>query len=798
MKCFHAENIFFYLINANLKLLKQILYHIMDIRQIKYKNKVWFFLQFLAFQGIIGCILYVIKMSMKKLFIQLWQWILKYKKRLLYGALALFIGQICFLNLWWIGLNNFAYAEGWNDATQNTSFQNKTSGWAQKLSFYQRGIYILLYPILALAWALVNNSMVYAEVFSFDVVLWQLWNVMRNIANYALWFIFVFKIFRFLTHWQKSSDMKDLLTSSLIAWIWIQASWFILAVLIDISNILAYGVWWLPIKTLWQQTEFGNPYVMKTVIYTDLVDPDSMFFYLSNTSTGEVEWGSKYYIAECRTFSYRNNSNVKELILAPKIVYYYDTSYKATVKDKCHLWDDVYYLNGFVEGINWPSDSIWKDAQIAYAASLEEAINKLNGLQQGAIINHIEGWRLLEIWNAHGTWGNLWVHYNDSDKIWLDVDNNWSGAGGKLAKLKDVLKWDYLWVFSALYSSLLNAWTDLRVTNGSDTWIYASLLNTALSFWYVIAIGIPLIAMVVVFFMRIGVIWMAIILSPVIILLKAFKFEERATKHVGAYKYLTVKNLIGIIFSPAIVCFAVSISTVLVRIISAVNIQEVMTEEQPILWWIIKLDIGWLWLNIGRLISCVIWVAISRFLVWAAVKASALWETKIIESIKNFAGSALWSIPIVPVPWKDWVNFVWVNAARQIPWKLESKIRDTYGWESDKAVNDLINSSWVSWRKADAYESQIGNFTPVSGTPRTLQWVDITSENWSYKQSFEALPGEKKAWIIEAINGLDMDKRKAFGGSAPQINFNDWTKEVRYQFVEKNEQWEDFFKYKQL
>ena len=157
MKCFHAENIFFYLINANLKLLKQILYHIMDIRQIKYKNKVWFFLQFLAFQGIIGCILYVIKMSMKKLFIQLWQWILKYKKRLLYGALALFIGQICFLNLWWIGLNNFAYAEGWNDATQNTSFQNKTSGWAQKLSFYQRGIYILLYPILALAWALVNN-----------------------------------------------------------------------------------------------------------------------------------------------------------------------------------------------------------------------------------------------------------------------------------------------------------------------------------------------------------------------------------------------------------------------------------------------------------------------------------------------------------------------------------------------------------------------------------------------------------------------------------------------------------------
>ena len=80
---------------------------------------------------------------------------------------------------------------------------------------------------------------------------------------------------------------------------------------------------------------------MKTAIYTDLVDPDSMFFYLSNTSSGDVTWDSRYYIAECRTFSYfyNSNSNVKELILAPKVVYFYDTTngYKETVQNKCHL-----------------------------------------------------------------------------------------------------------------------------------------------------------------------------------------------------------------------------------------------------------------------------------------------------------------------------------------------------------------------------------------------------------------------------------------------------------------------------
>jgi hypothetical protein len=52
---------------------------------------------------------------------------------------------------------------------------------------------------------------------------------------------------------------------------------------------------------------------------------------------------------------------------------------------------------------------------------------------------------------------------------------------------------------------------------------------------------------------------------------------------VEILKYLSVKNLIGIIFSPAIICFAVSISTVLVRIIGTVNVQDVITDDIDIL-----------------------------------------------------------------------------------------------------------------------------------------------------------------------------------------------------------------------
>ena len=69
---------------------------------------------------------------------------------------------------------------------------------------------------------------------------------------------------------------------------------------------------------------------------------------------------------------------------------------------------------------------------------------------------------------------------------------------------------------------------------------------------------------------------MAIVLSPAIILVKAFGWEEKMSKASDILKYLTVSNLIGIIFSPAVICFAVSISTVLVRIISTVNSEGII------------------------------------------------------------------------------------------------------------------------------------------------------------------------------------------------------------------------------
>ena len=94
-----------------------------------------------------------------------------------------------------------------------------------------------------------------------------------------------------------------------------------------------------------------------------------------------------------------------------------------------------------------------------------------------------------------------------------------------------------------------------------------------------LAIAIPLIVMLVVFMVRIGVLWMAIALSPIIVLLKVFELDKKIDKG-SILSYITFENLIPLIFSPAVICFAVSMSTVLVRIISTINYNNMGVNDE--------------------------------------------------------------------------------------------------------------------------------------------------------------------------------------------------------------------------
>ena len=87
-----------------------------------------------------------------------------------------------------------------------------------------------------LAGVLMTNTMVYWEFMGLDSFLWKIWQMTRSIANYTLWFLFIYNIFKYIfSHWEKLpiDNIKNILVSSVL----IQASWFMVMVLVDLSTI---------------------------------------------------------------------------------------------------------------------------------------------------------------------------------------------------------------------------------------------------------------------------------------------------------------------------------------------------------------------------------------------------------------------------------------------------------------------------------------------------------------------------------------------------------------------------------
>ena len=735
---------------------------------------------------------------------------LKYKKKLIYGALALFIGQICFFWLWWIGVQNQVFAD---EGGQQSTISEKVSKRLNTAKFLQKLVYVLIYPLLVVAGKLVDNSFVYGEIFWFDAVLWNLWVTVRNIANFALWFILIYYMFKNLVSPDSKHNAKWLITRTFIAWLWIQASWFIMAALIDISTILIYWVWWLPITVLWtEESNENNHFVLNTIVSIESNDIDSFYVYLSNPE-------STQFISECETFSYdiwasgANNTGLNntwltawayELIVAPKMTYYKSGSTwwcYGTILTHCHLWGQVYKFWGndfsrssWVHISNAPNSNdctAWWDFQNKYGTELSNWKSRIPSEDIGP---KVDAGGILYAWVSSGD-------------FWLDEMNQSIWTQWNSLKMDQVLSGSYAWVFGALYGSLLSAGNDLRISANAKNSIYISLINTALSLGHMIAIWIPLIAMAVVFMIRICVLRLAIALSPVIVLLKAFDMEEYIDKmNVNFLKYLKVENLIWIIFSPAVICFAISISTVLVRIIMDKTWQDIDTIKKPILWWLVTMDIAWMWINIWKMVMAVLWIAVTRFLVWAAVTSSEIWKSSFMTRLKTLAESSLWAMPIVPVPWKNGqLEFMGVDTVFGSEKRGRQGILSQYSNNLEKKYNDENNDAFKQLfetkdeRKQKAAELRakwywtnllaLANAGGLSGESRSQKAVTIWDENNKTTVKFSDLNDKQQGEILTNINKIeDNNVRKELWNKDPKITIWDKTYVFREETLINNKE----------
>lgn len=147
------------------------------------------------------------------------------------------------------------------------------SSWASTMTPVQKASYVLhiLISILSwwrvviatLAWKFMTNDFVYGTFLHLDKVLWNLWNIIKNFANFALWLILIFTIVKNLftwAMWDKSpiQNAKDTVIHTFIAWILIQISRFLFAALLDLSIIATAAVWSLPSQFMANNSDFQN------------------------------------------------------------------------------------------------------------------------------------------------------------------------------------------------------------------------------------------------------------------------------------------------------------------------------------------------------------------------------------------------------------------------------------------------------------------------------------------------------------------------------------------------------------
>ena len=164
--------------------------------------------------------------------------------------------------------------------------------------------FALLWPLVALAWLAMDNSLIYGSFMGLDVSLWKIWQIVRTFANYTLWFLLLIWVLWYNLSWQdsiKGLKLPDLLKRVLVASVLIQASWFLMMVLVDLSTIMTYGVWGIPSSVLWEQTLWASSdsKMLKMNVDFDLWDSnegndlDAIKYYWQVT-------GDKY-VAPCET-----------------------------------------------------------------------------------------------------------------------------------------------------------------------------------------------------------------------------------------------------------------------------------------------------------------------------------------------------------------------------------------------------------------------------------------------------------------------------------------------------------------
>lgn len=564
-------------------------------------------------------------------------------------------------------------------------------------------IYMIIWPMLFLAGIALDNSMIYGSFFHMDAPLWSFWNITKNFANFALGFMVLFAILKSILSSigsDKGSSARnpmEIIKKTLIAGILIQASWFIIAVLIDISTIATYAVWGLPMALL-NDTKIwsGTHQIRQTESHLEfnninkIQEEDFKIWYKTEVEKGNYinispclikKLGSDSYIIGRKYWGSEFNS--QSMNIQSEKVQIKTTDYPQ--RNVCIYANTPYFFNEFPN----TNDKIDNDYHTTLLKNIEE-------LQASENISNLEEcWFIINLSKERNEFNcnPLLINVNIDESLKKEKDfQSFEKIFGEL-KSQDIKPgdissaWGKTWFSQTLAPTVGQIIEKTKGFVGPFVTIYASIMDFAnlsdgnSNAWSIsknagniiiktfVAVGLvfPLIALAAILFIRIGFLRAVIAASPILVLVNVFKDTIKID-----LKAFSLQKIIRAIFAPVITVFALSIAvifmTTLSNALSTNNIEKINVMEN--LGWTIK-DLGpetsmeiagftiiypkvvdtyagatgdWFsWLLLSFCGIGIMW-----FLVFAAVKAGDVTD-QVASGIQKFGENVFKTTPIIPI-----------------------------------------------------------------------------------------------------------------------------------------------------
>ncbi len=504
--------------------------------------------------------------------------------------------QIC--EDWWVFSDSIFVSQVFAQST--TPWETNKSGkkatdkeiWtANSLQNIVRVIYLLMRPLLAIAWAALDNSLVYGEAFFLNISLWKMRQIMRNFANFALWWVFLFSLLYSVSTWWAWDSwtwgLKNILPKMVIAWILIQASRFGMKALIDLSTVALYSVWWLPLNILQDDLKDQQDSDSNNLKYLHFLEPQIQFSFDNNDAEIWTD-GSLSVFYTCRNAT--RAEHAKKYFLPCRIEWNAFIPYGAIWKN--NTWKDWENSEAAKRANFWRDDDDTNGDKTVTTQEVREKISREFCVHWNKLLYMLDDDPLVppllppdpaepspddderqarndDNIPVNAIFGqkmddckidDLILKAHLADTYWPEYPMKWWAMAAfecpKLNSIIDKAAW-MTWPMYALYASVLNM-SELALTP-NHKWVIEISLEFLVKALTALALIIPLLTLAIVLVMRAVILWWFIIFSPLLVLWRLF-FSEKVS---GASEHATLQSLLSLVFMPVVAVFAIWMSLVI-------------------------------------------------------------------------------------------------------------------------------------------------------------------------------------------------------------------------------------------